>query len=95
MFEFSIAMFSTSLLKDNQPIVVGVDGVFDISKRIDITPNVTNKSKLVKTIGKIIIRADNELKWNGKLLKCEAYAENKTLSIISDTKPVIVNYSKY
>ena len=48
----------------------------------------------MKTIGKIIIRADNDLKWNSKLLKCEAYAENKTLSNIFDIKPIVVNYCK-
>jgi hypothetical protein len=48
----------------------------------------------VKTIGRIIIRADNDLKWNGKLLKCDAYAENKTLSNIFDIKPIVVNYCK-
>ena len=71
---------------DSQELTVGGD-IVEISKR---TISVSNK--LHKTTGKLVYKASNT-DWNGKMLKCEAFAHSGTVksSSIADTKRIQVN----
>lgn len=67
--------------------------MLEFSKKIEKPIN-ANLSRLIKTTGKLVVKADNDIKWNGKVLKCEAFVGNNKQNSVSDVKPVMVQYCK-
>ena len=64
--------------------------MIEISKRVDLFQLNRTRSKLSRTIGKLVVKVDVDSKWNGKVLKCEAYVEIKKENV-SDIKPIVVH----